>query len=187
MAEPDLVADLRSADPDRIAAALAALDHAERTRRFLVVPPPEPAALDAFDTVPEQVLLHFVALWLEYPAFQPAPDIADVHRTIVDAVLRHGGPTALHRVALGLRTCERPAVAARDLVRDLHDRDLTDAEQDRASVLLDDLLDVASTHRAVADGVVYMALFGAHTRLVDTVRRRLGPEDRARVDAARAD
>src|SRR4051794_16034182 len=121
--------DLRSGEPQRIAAGLAALDRAERRRHFVELPAPDLDSLAAFGTnLPEQVLTHFISTWQHYPSLVPVPDPGEIRHTLIEAVLRHGGEQPIFQVSLGLRTDDSPADAVRDVMRYLHDRDLDPTE-----------------------------------------------------------
>lgn len=180
--------DLRSGEPSRVAAGLAALDHAERFRRFVPVPPPAVEVLAPFGVdAPEQVVLDFIHVWQHYPLFDPAPDPVEIRHTVVEAALRHGGEQPVFQVALGLRVDDHPPGAVRDVMRYVHDRELDPTERVRAQQLISHLLDGDTTREAAVEGLAFMALLDRHTELVDALVPQLEPAERARVDEARAE
>jgi len=181
-----IAADLGSGQPERIAAGLASLDLADRFRRFVPVPPPDLESLTAFgDSVPEETLTRFLNVWQNYPLFEPAPDPSEIHRTLVEAVLRYAGEQPIFQVALALRTDDIAPYAVRDVMRYLKDRDFsTSAELDRADQLLTHLLDSENTHGAVVEGLAFLALVGRHPELVERLLPQLNSGERARIQQA---
>jgi hypothetical protein len=183
-----VTADLESGDPDRVATALAELDLAWRQRRFAPVPAPEVRHLDAFrGAVPQDTLIHFINALQHYPIFAPHPDLTEIRRRLVEAVLRHGPGQPAFEVALFVRADDFPDSAVRDVMRYLDDRDLNNAtEEAAASQLVEHLLESVSTRGATVDGLAGWALFDRFPGLVDRLLPQLETDERERIAAARA-
>jgi hypothetical protein len=185
--DPQRITDnLQSGEPARIAAGLAELDRAERRLQFVPVPPPDLDSLGAFGRgVPEETLLQFLNVWQNYPRFEPAPDPSEIRRTLVEAVLRHGGEQPIAQVGLNVRTDHFPPYAVRDTIKYLMDRDFSSPEEERrAQMLLTHLLDDATTHDATADGLASLALLDRHPGLVASLLPLLDENEKERIRAA---
>jgi hypothetical protein len=185
--DPRRITDnLQSGEPRRIAAGLAELDRAERRLQFVPVPPPDLDSLGTFPRgVPEETLMQFLNVLQNYPRFEPAPNPSEIRRTLVEAVLRHGGEQPIAQVGLNVRTDHFPPYAVRDVIHYLMDRDFASPQEEhRAQMLLTHLLDDTATHDATVDGLVSLALLNRHQELIAGLLPLLNENENERIRAA---
>lgn len=180
-----LAADLESEDPARVRRALEALDHAWKQGRFAALAAPSPVCLDAFGAdVPQAVIRTYLSVIENYPAFSPGLSPGELHRHLLEAVIRHGGGDAqlAHAVALHLRTTFQPAAAARDALDWLASCGLDEqATAKTARALVDALLDDAATRAATVAAMRWWATLDELGDVIEGARPRLDEAERAQL------
>ena len=164
--------------------ALRTLDRAWRRRCFVPLPLPGPDCLAAFDDdVPEEVLARYLCVVENYPDFAPTPSSRELHRALVEAVIRHGRGARTLDVALVMRIDEFPASAVEHALGYLRGRGVHGpGELLAAQRLVDHLLGSDATRRATVGVLRLWSMADCLTAVIDAVRPRLEDDERALLD-----
>jgi hypothetical protein len=118
--DDEIVADLSSGDPPRIAAGLRDLAQRMDAADEFELPPIGPEILAPFGpTVPEATQLALLKLITGYGSFVPPLSEADVRAGMVRLVLAYAEHYVAYSVALELKTAPQPAAAAAAAVREI--------------------------------------------------------------------
>lgn len=110
----EITADLRSGDPERMAAGLDTLEFHLDTLDPVAAPPLTAELLAPFgDDLPEEVAARFIKIIDRYDAFEPAASREDVEREAALAAARFGPSRLALEASLILKTAEDPGLAVR--------------------------------------------------------------------------
>ena len=111
-AADEIMDDLRSGDPDRIAVALETLEFHMETLEPVAVAPLTADLLAPFGTrLPDDVATRFTRLCDQYNAFEPASSRADMEREVALAAARHGPSSLALEASLMLKTAANPEMS----------------------------------------------------------------------------